>query len=247
MSYYRIIDGQRYKAALLEAARAFTEKSGDGRISRVDAEKLLELALDGRGLTLIEQKTLSYIQTKFKWTDAALRWFQESLHKPQQGAPSYEALIEKILSDFDLERLQVMADPEEIQLQQSFESTIIFETSFREALRAFIEEDNGRESPRDVIRLVEDLHPAFFPNEEAFDEAVEERITHYMVQGGKIMLIPFREGLNWDETDFSPPKDRESVVENWIFSLVLPALSDHVYWSVIDRKAKRDTYAYGSS
>jgi hypothetical protein len=32
---------------------------------------------------------------------------------------------------------------------------------------------------------------------------------------------------------------------NWIFSLYLPDLSDHLYWIVIDRATSGDAYIYG--
>ena len=49
--------------------------SGDGRISKGDAQKILKAAKDGGKITDIEKATLAYVQKKYKWTDVAGAWF----------------------------------------------------------------------------------------------------------------------------------------------------------------------------
>jgi len=245
MAYYRIINGQRYEAALLEAAQAFTENSGDGRISVKDAKKLLSLAADGRGITLIEQKTLGYIQENFTWTSAAKDWFVENLHAPPYPSYLLEEIIEDIKEDFDLKGLGILVDKEELQKQQTFEGSILFTTALREALRSFIE-DGSDSSPRDIVQLVEDLSPAFFPSKQAHEAALQDRVLYYMNESGELSLIPDLEGPTWDKDSSLLPEKGESVEENWIFNLKLPALGDHTYWAVVDRKGLTESYNYGS-
>ena len=42
-SYYKVIEGKKYKRVLLAAAAEASKGAGDGRISQSDAEKLIKL------------------------------------------------------------------------------------------------------------------------------------------------------------------------------------------------------------
>ena len=81
MSYYKVIDGEKYDKELLEAAEAAVAGAGDGRISQDDAEKLLAKVKDGDSYTDIEKATVKYIRDNFKWTDAADEWFRTEIRK----------------------------------------------------------------------------------------------------------------------------------------------------------------------
>ena len=80
-SYYKEIDGKKYDAGILDAAAAAVEGNGDGRISKTDAEKLLEQVKDGNKYTDIEKHTVALLREKFKWTDAADEWFRTEIRK----------------------------------------------------------------------------------------------------------------------------------------------------------------------
>jgi hypothetical protein len=80
-SYYKVIDGQKYKRAILNAAEGAVKGSGDGRISQADAERLLKLVKDGDTYTDVEKDTIKYVREKFKWTDSADVWFRSEIRK----------------------------------------------------------------------------------------------------------------------------------------------------------------------
>lgn len=80
-SYYIQIEGKKYDRKLVELAREAVEGAGDGRISREDAELLLEEAIDGDRYTKIEQDTVVYLRQNFKWTHAADEWFETQIRK----------------------------------------------------------------------------------------------------------------------------------------------------------------------
>lgn len=80
-SYYIQIDGKKYDRGLVEAAREAVEGAGDGRISRDDAQKLLEQVKDGNTYTDIEKDTVKYIREHFTWTDAADEWFRTEVRR----------------------------------------------------------------------------------------------------------------------------------------------------------------------
>lgn len=69
-SCYKEIDGVKYDKGLLEKSDSLTTGRGDGRISKEDAEKLLEDTQDGKGVTEGERKTLQYILDNYNCTDA---------------------------------------------------------------------------------------------------------------------------------------------------------------------------------
>lgn len=78
-SDYKTIDGVKYERALLELADECVAGVGDGRISKDDAAALLKSAQDGDQYTDIEHATIGYIKANYKWTDAALKWFDGAL------------------------------------------------------------------------------------------------------------------------------------------------------------------------
>jgi hypothetical protein len=80
-SYYKVIDGKKYDASLIEAAEEAVKGRGDGRISMSDAEILLEKVMDGDTYTDVEKDTMSYIRDNFKWTNEADEWFRSEIRK----------------------------------------------------------------------------------------------------------------------------------------------------------------------
>ncbi len=81
MSYYKEIDGKKYDRALLETADELVSGAGDGRLSKADAEQLLEKVKDGDSYTDIEKDTVKYLRENYNWTDAADEWFRTEIRK----------------------------------------------------------------------------------------------------------------------------------------------------------------------
>lgn len=75
-SYYKQIDGVKYDRELLEQAEAFQK---DGQISHAEAKQLWEDALDGKGVTATEKRTLEYTLKHFKYTDKAADFMNKAL------------------------------------------------------------------------------------------------------------------------------------------------------------------------
>jgi chromosome segregation ATPase len=71
ISYYKQIDGKRYKAiTLLKADEAIAGK-GDGRISKADAEEIFSTISDGKSYTQVEKDTMKYLRDNYNWTEGA--------------------------------------------------------------------------------------------------------------------------------------------------------------------------------
>ena len=81
MSYYKTIDGKKMDGAIIDAADVAVKGSGDGRISKADAEKILKVSKDGGKITDVEKTTLLHVHQKYQWTDAAAAWFKDEIAK----------------------------------------------------------------------------------------------------------------------------------------------------------------------
>ena len=81
MSYYKVINGEKYDKGLLDAADEAVAGRGDGRISLDDAKILLEEVKDGNTYTDIEKSTMAYVRDNYKWTEEADKWFRTEIRK----------------------------------------------------------------------------------------------------------------------------------------------------------------------
>ncbi len=80
-SYYQIIDGKKYKRALLDYAKEATAGQGDGRISMAEAQEMYKLIADGDTYTDVEKDTMAYIRQNYKFTDKADEWLRTEIRK----------------------------------------------------------------------------------------------------------------------------------------------------------------------
>jgi len=78
-NYYKIIQGVRYDRALLEVAEDRINGQRDGRISKKDAEEIVESSKDGGRITETELRTLRYISENYHFTSKASAWFAGKL------------------------------------------------------------------------------------------------------------------------------------------------------------------------
>jgi len=81
MSYCKTIDGKNYDGELIELAEKSTYGNVDGRLSKADAEILIEAAKDVNSYTNIEKDTMAYIRENFKWTNATNEWLRDEIRK----------------------------------------------------------------------------------------------------------------------------------------------------------------------
>lgn len=79
ISYYKQIDGKRYKAATLAEADESVAGAGDGRISKDDAERVFTTISDGHVYTQVEKDTMHYIREHYNWTPEADELFRKKV------------------------------------------------------------------------------------------------------------------------------------------------------------------------
>mmetsp|Transcript_14732 Transcript_14732/g.30512 ORF Transcript_14732/g.30512 Transcript_14732/m.30512 type:complete len:145 (+) Transcript_14732:29-463(+) len=78
-AYYETIDGIKYDRGVLDAARAAVEGAGDGRVSKADAESILEKLFDGQSVSQVEYRTAFLILRDYSFTEQAQKLFIEKL------------------------------------------------------------------------------------------------------------------------------------------------------------------------
>ena len=76
---YTQIDGVKYEKELLDLAEKHTTGRGEGKLSKDEVMELFASAKDGQGVTEIEMATLKYIRSKFEFTDASAKLFDEQI------------------------------------------------------------------------------------------------------------------------------------------------------------------------
>ena len=75
-SYYRYIDGKRYKAITIKKADEAVDGKGDGRISEEDAREIFSTISDGKQYTPTEKATIRRLRENYKWTERADKVFR---------------------------------------------------------------------------------------------------------------------------------------------------------------------------
>ncbi len=76
VSYYKQIDGKRYKAKTIIMADKAVEGKGDGRISMEDAKMIFDTISDGHAYTQVEKDTMHYLRENYNWTESADELFR---------------------------------------------------------------------------------------------------------------------------------------------------------------------------
>jgi len=163
-------------------------------------------------------------------------------------SPSSQDLIASILElEFQLKDIDWQIPSEEIKHQRKLAGNIEFSTALRSAMHSFIYHDEDVESLRSlVVEIHQEVKPEQFKLRSMYDDYINDKIKKYLNEG-VIYLVP--ENIHQlDPDDYEevyPPEQGERVENNWVFMLSLPTLSDHIFWSIVERSGKNQTYSYG--
>ena len=96
-TYYKVIDGNQYDRALLEAAEGF---AADGQVGYPEAKQLWKDAQDGNGVTDIEKATLEYAMKTYKFSEKAAKFMATYLAAGKHT--SYFKVIKGVKYDREL-------------------------------------------------------------------------------------------------------------------------------------------------
>lgn len=244
MSYYKVINGEKYDKQLWEVATEFSTGEGDGRISQREIQLIVKLAQDGRGITAIEKATLLYIRKHFNLTEAAAAWFDNQFNNIQ-NTDAMSIIQTVVIKEFDLPNLRIIASEEEVNAQSALPNNVVsFEDMLRATLASILKDGSDVESPRSLVENVHELFRDRFDSDEAWDAALTAKVREYLKENSQLALHPLRP-LTDDEDLFNRPEGGETSDKNWIFQLSLRNLSDHIYWIITDRTGAKPTHNYG--
>jgi hypothetical protein len=131
---------------------------------------------------------------------------------------THYAVLTAPLEAFHLTEIHNKLQVDEAQKQEKlFLGTIGAEKAVTLAIESFLTDGSHVESPLALANSKEDL------------------FTYLNQPTSEIQFVYVGE----------EPEHGESVNDNWIIELRIRSLSDHIFWSVVDRMGKKPTYNYG--
>lgn len=144
--------------------------------------------------------------------------------------------VEAILNGQGLEISERTLSMFEVRQQENL-SDISFPMALDLAIQSWLNNGHHIESP---LSILED-----HGNGQCVDGSRVEKLKCFMNKPGTYLgLVPLDSDGSGNSRRIFPPEHGESLEENWVFYLQIPALSDHLYWAVIDRTTGH-SYNYG--
>lgn len=110
------------------------------------------------------------------------------------------------------------------------------------ALEVLLEPSQELESPMGNVRsLIPVAGKSQGPDDKEGLKATRERLIDYFNREGTelVLLEEGKEGRGF------APERGEDLKKNWVFSLTIPSLSDHIYWIVVAKDSSEKAYVYG--
>ncbi len=223
-SYYRVIDGLRYDRKILEEAGRRVAGQGDGRISVDDAEMLLPLFGDFGDVTIVEERTLEYLLTNYKWTPEAKKWFLERVNRISKQSSIEPLLLHIMQSEYGFKKLPfAYYKKEALQQMLDHENKVSLPDALRKALYSLLN-DAGEQTFKSISYSSEPLKD--------------------FLEGGRLVLLPGDISSEPALSSFPAPSRGESIRENWIFGLELFDLTDDIFWVIVPRDGSSPAYNY---
>ena len=108
---------------------------------------------------------------------------------------------------------------------------VSFEKALGLALDSFLTDNDSFETP-----------VALFENEFYGEDYLSKLVEFMNVSGTTIDLVESDEVQ--EDATWYPAENLESIKDNWIFMLSIPAFSDHAYWAIVPRNGETP-FTYG--
>ena len=130
----------------------------------------------------------------------------------------------------------------EVQLDLGSLALSQVEKPLNAALRVLLEPNDEPESPlNNALAVAAETDDSHETNSEVQLERARELLSRHFNRSTTqmVLLEDGKEGRGY------APEKGEDPKKYWIFSLVMPSLSDHIYWIVISRDDYLTAYVYG--
>jgi len=249
MSYYKFIEGKQYDRRMIETADAAIALHPGNFIEIFDAIAIWEAAEDGDALTDTEIRTLDYLQTQYKWTDAARSWIDRQTLSPRSGEFA-DKITQLIRKKHKLEKTQWIIDESEILLQRTtFPGKIPFIEALDRIITSYLEDqETGMDSIKQMVQEVHQILPEDYSTKKSWSEALDWQLRVYM-ESAYIYLVRYSPNYHPEQADqfeftYQLPPGGESITYHWIFGMCMPFFNEQVFWGVVDRKGIKPAYHY---
>ncbi|WP_353929298.1 lamin tail domain-containing protein [Okeanomitos corallinicola TIOX110] len=141
-----------------------------------------------------------------------------------------------IKKEFKVPGLDLVATYSAINKQMSLGGKVTFTEALSLAIQSFLEDDNEIESP---LGLILNDPGSFDLAGDVTKAMATEKVRSYLNEGGVLTLYPTAKR--------NTAENGETVEENWIFELSLPAMGDTIFWAIVPRAGEKKVYNYGFS
>ncbi|MDX1908704.1 MAG: hypothetical protein SF053_16830 [Bacteroidia bacterium] len=224
MAYYRIIEGVRYAADLLEAADQATQGKGESRISLQEIQAIHQLAMDGRMITDTERRTLLYIAQRYKLTARAKSWLQAQMQTTGGGDDIEQTITRVLRGDYGLRTITWQIDPAEVRQQEALGGKRLFGAALAGAVEAFLRWNQGQLS----------LSAFVFRYDLAFEgsPSPQDFLKTYLDQGTLFLIPTSPEARAELGYDFPDTLDFAS---SWLFGLHVPVFAPALFFASVSR------------
>jgi hypothetical protein len=142
-----------------------------------------------------------------------------------------EAVVAEILGAYGITELEVTLPSDEVCAQQQlYDNLVSFPEAVEAAVVSFFSDDEDMDSPLALLEFV-DGGPCL-----AGDSSDRVRCFMDREDSSFELIGPLSR---------FPPEHGESLDESWSFYLSMDALSDHLFWAIVDRSGAQPAYNYG--
>lgn len=115
------------------------------------------------------------------------------------------------------------------------------EKPLQKALAQLLEPDDELESPLNNARELA-AGQANWSEDKAEQLELSRQLLSDYFHRSTTQLVLLEEGK--EGRGFAPERG-EDLKKNWVFSLIIPSLSDHIYWIVVSKEGPYKAYVYG--
>ncbi len=148
------------------------------------------------------------------------------LATPGAETPSLETKVASVLRQAGLANTTVrFSDAAAAAQAQAPGNQVSFEKALGLAIESFLSDNDSSETP-----------VALFENEFYGEDYASKLVEFMNVPGTTVDLVESDdvvEGATW-----YPAEHGDSIKDNWIFMLSIPAFSDHLYWAMVPRNGE---------
>jgi len=156
--------------------------------------------------------------------------------------PTVDDVARDILAEQGITGIRTALSDEEVETQLDLYPTeVSFERAFHAAVDSWLSDRSGVDAPLEVARDAGPYGPCMEP--EHFD-----RLVCFANQPSSWLSLVAHDAVTGEDGAYLPERG-ERPDESWVFVMLLPSLTDTIFWAVVDRRVDStgdvSVYNYG--